>query len=46
MRTLEIFFGLYLEDYWVDWHGFLRDAYGVLQLLESQWDCNVSNLHL
>ena len=30
----------------VDWHGFLRDAYGVLRLLESQWDCNVSNLHL
>ena len=24
----------------------LRDAYGVLRLLESQWDCNVSNLHL
>ena len=26
--------GLYLEDCWVDWHGFLQDAYGVLQLLE------------
>ena len=22
---------LYLEDCWVDWHGFLQDAYGVLQ---------------
>ena len=34
MRTIGNILGLYLEDYWADWHGFLQVAYGVLQLLE------------
>ena len=34
MRTIGISFGLYLEDYWAVWPGFLQVAYGVLQLLE------------
>ena len=34
MRTIGNILWFIFGDYWVDWHGFLQDAYGVLQLLE------------